>query len=96
MLLCSLPREFEGEFEDPVDAAAGEDTFLDDRLVLAALENAAADARILTLGVFADDVEIDVTDLAASERRRDARHQAHRAQVGVLVELAPELEQRTP
>ncbi len=57
---------------------------------------AAADRRILALGVLAHDVEVDVAGLAAGERRRHARHQPHRAQVDVLVELAAELEQRAP
>ena len=67
-----------------------------DDLALGALEHAAADRRILALGVLAHDDEVDVAGLAVGERRRDARHQPAGPQVDVLVEAAPELDQRAP
>ena len=47
-------------------------------------------------GVLAHHPEVDVARLAVRERRRHARHQPHRAQVDVLVELATEQDQRAP
>jgi hypothetical protein len=61
-----------------------------------AFEHDAADAGIFALGVLAHHVEVDVADLAPGQRAGDAGHQAHRAEVHVLVELAAELEQRPP
>ena len=74
----------------------GHHRLLHDDLALGAGEHAPADRRILALGVLAHDPEIDVAGLAAGERRRHARHQAHRPQVDVLVELAAEQDQRSP
>ena len=69
---------------------------LHDHLALGAGEHAAADRRVLTLGVLAHHPEIDIAGLAVGERRRHARHQADRPQVDVLIELAAEQNQRTP
>ena len=59
-------------------------------------EHAAADGGIFALGIFAHHPEIDIAGLAVGERRRHAGHQPHRAQIDVLVELAPEFYQRAP
>ena len=91
-----VARELEREFQDPVDALAREHRLLEHDLALGALEHPAADRRILALGVLADDDEVDVARLAIRERCRDARHEPARAEVHVLVEAAPELDQRTP
>src|SRR6185369_14404274 len=63
--------------------------------------HAPADAGVLAFGVFAHDVHVDFarlagTAVAAHHRRDDPRHQSGRPQVDVLVELAPEQQQRTP
>jgi hypothetical protein len=89
-------RQLEGELHDAVGAAAGEDAFLDHGFPLGAFVHDAADAGILALGVLAHHIEVDLAHLAVRQRARHAGHQAHRAQVHVLVELAAELEQRTP
>src|SRR5262249_37501247 len=65
-------------------------------LALGAGEPAAADRGVLALGVLAHDEEVDVARLAAGERTGHPRHQPHRPQVAVLVDLAPELDQRAP
>ena len=96
MFLRSAAREFESEADDPVDAAAGEDAFLDHGFLLGAFEDPTADARIFAFGVFAYHQEVDVANLASAQRRRNTRHQAHRPQVNVLIELASQLEQRAP
>jgi hypothetical protein len=69
---------------------------LGDEFAVGIREHAAADGGIFAFGVFAHHPEIDVAGLAVGQRRRHARHQPHRAQVDVLVELAPELDQRAP
>ena len=89
-------RELERELHDAVDALAAEHRLLEHDLALGAFVHAAADRRVLALGVLAHDDEVDVARLAAGERRRDARHQPARAQVDVLVEAAAELDQRAP
>ena len=62
-------RELEGELQDAVDAVAREDRLLHHDLAVGALEHAAADGRVLALGVLAHDAEVDVARLAAGERR---------------------------
>ena len=96
VLLRRLLRQLERELQHAVDADAGEDGLLHDDLALGAGKCAPADRRILAFGVLAHDPEVDVARLAARERRRHARHQPHRAQIDVLVELAPEQDQRAP
>jgi hypothetical protein len=94
--LGRLLRQLEGKLQDAVHALAGKDRLLDHRLALGAFEHAAADRRVLALGVLAHHVEVDVAHLAVGQRAGHAGHQAHRAQVDVLVEVAPELDQRAP
>ncbi|MNP31093.1 hypothetical protein D3C76_1241990 [compost metagenome] len=90
--MCHIERVL----EDAVDATAGEHRLLQHELVLGALEHAAAQGGVLALGVLADHHEVDVARLTAGQRARHAGEQAHRADVHVLVELAAELQQRTP
>ena len=89
-------RELERELEDPVDALAREDRFLEHDLPLGALEHAPAHRRVFAFGVLAHDDEVDVAGTASCERRRNARHQPAGTQVHVLVEAAAELDQRAP
>ena len=65
-------------------------------LALGALEHAPADVAVLALGVLADHEVVDVAGLAAGERAGQALEQAHRAQVDVQVEPAPEVDQQAP
>ncbi|MNT11430.1 hypothetical protein D3C72_1463090 [compost metagenome] len=96
VLLGPFLGQFEREFQDAVHADAAHHGLLDHDFALGAREHAPADARILALGVLAHHVEVDIARLAAGQRALDAGHQAHRAQVYVLVERAAELEQRAP
>src|SRR5215470_5454006 len=89
-------REREGELEDAIDPLAREARLLSDELALRALEYAPAHRGVLALGVLTHHVVVDIAGLAAGERTGDAGHELHRAQVHVLVEVAPELDQRTP
>jgi hypothetical protein len=90
--LCQL----EGELEHPVDAVTAHDRLLDNDLALGVREHAAADRGILAFRVLANDPEVDVAGLAARKRAGDTRHETDRAQVDVLIELAPEQDQRPP
>jgi hypothetical protein len=56
----------------------------------------AAQVGVFALGVLAHHQEVDVAGLLAGQRAGHALEQAHRAQVDVLVELAPELQQAAP
>ena len=92
----TLPCQLEGEAQHAVDAHAGHHRLLDDDLAVGALEHPAADARVLALGVLAHDAEVDVARGASGERAAYARHQPGRAEVHVLVERAPKLQQAPP
>jgi hypothetical protein len=96
MLLRRLLRQLERELQHAVDADAGQDRLLHDDLTVGAGKRPPADRRIFALGVLAHDPEIDVAGFSSGQRRRHARHQPHRPQVDVLVELAPEQNQRAP
>ena len=104
LLLVQLVRCFFGRdrasskanSQDAIDPGAREDRLLHDEFALGAREHPAADGRVFALGVLADDEEVDLAGLAIGERARDAGHQADRAQVDVLVELAAELDQGAP
>ena len=89
-------RELKGEFQHAVDAGAAHHRLLHHHLALGAGEHAAADRRILALGVLAHHPEIDVAGLAVGERARHAGHQTDRPQVDVLIEFAPEQYERAP
>ncbi len=96
MLLRPLPGEVEGVADDAVDADARHHGLLHHELALGVGEHTPADRRIFALGVLAHDDEVDVTGLAAGERRTHARHQPHRPQIDILIELPAELDQRAP
>ena len=96
MLLRPRLREVEGIFQDAIDADARHHRLLGDEFAVGAGEHATADRRIFAFGVFTHDPEIDIAGIATDQRARHARHQAHRTQIDVLVELATELDQRAP
>ena len=54
----------------------------------------AADAAVQVFGVLADDDEVDVLRSLAGQRGFDAGEQLHRAQIDVLIELEPQLQQQ--
>ena len=96
VLLRPALGKLEGVLQDAIHAAACEDRFLQHRFALRSLKQAATHGRILALGVFTHDHHVDVAHLAIRQRTGHAGHEADWAQVNVLVELAPELEQRAP
>jgi hypothetical protein len=79
-----------------IDADAGHHRLLRHELTVGVREHAAADGGIFAFGVLAHHPEINVAGLAVGQRRRHARHQPHRAQIHILIELAAELDQRAP
>ena len=93
---CPRRRQFEGVFQNPVDATAGEDGLLHAHFVLGPAVKPSADRRILTLVIFAHHPEVDVARLAPHQRRRHARHQSHRPHIGVELELAADRDQQSP
>ena len=96
MLLGPLGGQLEGKAQDAIDAEPRHHRFLHDELAVGVGEHPAADRGIFALGVFTNDPEVDVAWLAADERRSHARHQAHGAQIDVLIELAAEFDERAP
>ncbi len=93
MLLGAALGQFECKLQDPVDAGARHDGFLNHHLAIGAGKHAAADGRILAFGVLAHDEKVDVAGLPAGQRRLHAGHQAHGTQVDVLVEFPAKLDQ---
>ena len=89
-------RQVEGELQQAVGAVARVDRLLDHDLAVRALVHDAAQRRVFALGVLAHHEVVDIAGLAAGQRAGHALEQTHGAQVDVLVELAAELQQRTP
>src|SRR5258708_37835704 len=63
---------------------------------LGAFIDAPADVAVLAFGVLADDNVVDVPRLAAGERAGQSLEKAHRPQVDVKIEQAPEVDEQTP
>ena len=96
MLLGPALREVERKLEDAVDADARHHGLLNDDFSRRLGKHPAADRRVLSFRIFPHDVEIDIAGLAIRQRRGNAWHQADRTKIDVLIELAPELQQRAP
>ena len=90
------PGQFERKLQHPVDADARHHGLLDhdSRSVPSYMRPPMLE---YSPSVFSRTIIMSMSPaLQAGQRRADAGHQARRAQVDVLVELAAELEQRTP
>ena len=95
MFLGARTGEFEREFQDAIGADAAEDGLLGDELAIGANEHAAANGGVFTLGVFANDVEVDVGFGAVRQWRAHAGHEFAGAEVHVLVEAAANGDEQT-
>src|SRR5262249_3154072 len=82
--------------EHPLDADTGKHARLDPDLDRKPLVRPAADARVLALGVLAEEEHVDVLRPAACERGRDPLQQPDGTQVGPEVEPLPDLEDQAP
>ena len=89
-------RDLEGVLQHAVDPDAGHHRLLDHDLAVGPLEDAAADAGVLALGVLADDEEVDVTRHPTRQRAGHARDEAARTEVDVLVERGAGTASRDP
>ena len=78
--------QLERVLQDAIHALAGERGLLDDGFAIGAFEHAPANRGILSLGVLAHHPVVDVADVAVTQRRHDAGHEAHRAQIDVQIE----------
>src|SRR3546814_3997643 len=67
-----------------------------DLLLIGAGVEPPADFRVFALDVLAHHDEVDVGGPAPGQRRRHAFQQAHRAHVGVEIELATQRDQQAP
>jgi hypothetical protein len=74
----------------------GEDRFLEDHFTVGSRKRAPADRAVFALGVFAHHIKVDVARLAPDQRTRHTQHEAHRAQIDVLIELTAKQQQRAP
>src|SRR5262249_22390321 len=82
--------QVEGESEAALDAGAGVDRSLDGDLFRSPLAGEAAGANIKILVILPDDDQVDVVGSLAPDRGFDARIEADRPEVHVLVELEAE------
>ncbi|MCY1508990.1 hypothetical protein D9M68_433170 [compost metagenome] len=96
VLALAAVGELERVVDDAVHAHAGEHGFLDRHLARRAFEQAPAHRGVFAFGVLAHDEEVDVAGLAVRQRAGHAGHQAHGAQVHVLVEVAADLDEQAP
>ncbi len=101
VLLRTFPGKVERKAQHAVDAMTSHDCLLHNELALGSLEHSTPDRRIFALGVLSYHDEIDCLrrpriSAVIDQRRADARHQFAGAQIDVLIELAPELDQRAP
>ena len=86
----------EGELQHAVGTEGAHHRLLHHDLALGSGVHHAAQVGVFALGVLAHDEEVDLARLSAGQGAGHALEQAHRAQVDVLVEFAPELEQAAP
>ncbi len=96
VLSGAMAGEFESETGDPVHSDAREHGFLNDNLPFRSLVETAAGLGILALRVFPDDDEVDVFGRASGQRGGDSRQQPYRPHVHVLVEVAPDGDEKPP
>src|SRR3984893_13594018 len=96
VLLGPRLRQFERELQDAIDADPGHHGLLRDEFAVGIGKHPPADRGIFAFGVFAHHPEIDIAGFSVGQRRRHARHQPHRPEIDVLVELPAKLYQRTP
>jgi hypothetical protein len=61
LLSGSFLGELEGVLEDSVNTDSGHDGVLNDKLSIGAGEHLSTDGRVLALGIFTNDPEIDIT-----------------------------------
>ena len=89
-------RQLERVAHDAVAAPAREDRLLDGQLLRRAPVEAPADLRVLPFVVLAHDHHVDVRGPAAGERRPGPLQEANGSQVDVLMEAAPDRDQKAP
>ena len=83
-------RQIKGITHDPLAASFGEYVFLHAHFEVSAFIHTSTDIGVFAFVVFADDIHINVTSLIAVHRQGNAGKQANRAQVDVLLKLAPD------
>src|SRR3546814_15405444 len=81
---------------DAVGAVPRHDGLLDRHLALGATVQPAADLGILAFVVLANHPEVDVLWAAPRQGALHALHHSHRAEVDVLLHLAPDRDQQAP
>ncbi|CDI68148.1 Glutamine amidotransferases class-II [Bifidobacterium animalis subsp. animalis IM386] len=91
-VLAALHRQLEGVAHHAFDAVRRVDGDLGGHLVLGAAANRTAGAAVEAFGALTHHHEIDLARVR--QRRLDARVQLRRAQIHILVEREPQLEQQ--
>ena len=89
-----LHGQVERVSHDALDAVARVDRLLHRHLVLGPLPVEAAGARVQALGVLTNDDEVHVLFRVTGHQRLNPRVANHGAQVDVLVQLEPDLQQQ--
>ena len=96
MLFRPRGGEVECVFQNTIGAGAREHGVLCDEFSVGAGVHAATHGRVFAFGIFAHHPKVDVAGLTVGERAFHAGHQAHRAQVDVLIVAAAKRYQQAP
>src|SRR5437879_9006748 len=95
-MLFTSPGQFKRVGNDAVAGPSRKNIFLDDHFKLSAAIEPSAHFRVLSFTVLANDDEVDVSRLPATERTVDPFQQPCRATVYVLFESPPDRNQQAP
>jgi len=96
MIFAGLPRQLESIAQNAIRTVAREHRHLRSKLMVGARVHPPADLRIFAFDIFADDPHINIAGAFVTQRRRNAGQEPHRAQVHILIELAPDRDQQLP
>ncbi len=96
--MAARPRagDIEGEAHDALDADPRKNSGLGRHLLGQTAMDAPAIAGIFALAVLADDDPVEIGGAASGERALDARQDARRAQIGILVEALADRQAQPP
>src|SRR5690242_10794284 len=95
-MLVSLARQFEGVAQHAIDPTPRKNRLLHRHFLIRSLVKAAADVRVFSFVVFADDTKVNLTGLPVLEWRLDSFKEPYWAEVHVLAEAAAQGNEQAP
>src|SRR5215471_7175097 len=96
MTATKAAGEFERVAQYSIGAVSSEYRLLHDHFVFGSGVNSAADLGIFAFGIFAHNPEVNVSRFLAAQWTWNARQQANRPQVDVLIKLPADGNQQAP